>query len=31
MSYILIKKVKVFMREILENLLINMSDVFHKG
>ena len=28
-NYILIKKAKVFLREILENLLMNISDVFH--
>ena len=30
-SYILIKKAKVFLKENLENLLMNMSHVFHKG
>ena len=30
-SYILIKKVKVFLKEILENLLLNISDIFQKA
>ena len=30
-SYILKKKDKVFLKEILENLSMNMSDVFYKG
>ena len=29
--YILRKKAKVFLNEILENLSRNMSDIFHKG
>ena len=30
-SYILIKKDKVFLKEILENLLLNIFDIFQKA